>query len=253
MEFLQDQAATMAVIAGNWKMYKTRREALAYVQAFAPLVAGTDRDVVLCAPFTALAALAEKLLPTGIALGAQNVHWEDEGAYTGEISPPMLTDLGVRYVIIGHSERRQYFGETDERVNLRLKAAQRHGLTPILCVGETLEQRQQGLTEAHILAQLAQALVGVQVARLIIAYEPIWAIGTGNTCPAEEANRVIGLIRKEVTQQTPDQVQILYGGSVKPDNIDELMAMPEIDGVLVGSASLDPHSFARIVNYQPVG
>ncbi|MCS6782037.1 MAG: triose-phosphate isomerase [Gloeomargarita sp. SKYBB_i_bin120] len=248
----------MAVIAGNWKMYKTRSEALAYVQEFGPLVADTDREVVLCAPFTALAALVDQL-PARIALGAQNVHWEAEGAYTGEISPPMLTDLGVQYVIIGHSERRQYFGETDERVNLRLKAAQRFGLIPILCVGETLEQREQGLTEAHILAQLAQALVGVNVSRLVIAYEPIWAIGTGNTCPAEEANRVIGLIRKEVTllqqvaQQTPERVQILYGGSVRPDNIDELMAMPEIDGVLVGSASLDPHSFARIVNYQPLG
>lgn len=245
----------MAVIAGNWKMHKNRGEALTYLHEFVPLVAGTDREVVLCVPYTALAVLTEKLADTGIALGAQNVHWEASGAYTGEISPPMLTDLGVQYVIIGHSERRQYFGETDERVNLRLKAAQRHGLTPILCVGETDEQRQQGLTEAHILAQLAQGLVGVSVAQLIIAYEPIWAIGTGNTCQPEEANRVIGLIRKElsllqrVANQTPDTVRILYGGSVKPDNIDALMAMPEIDGVLVGTASLDPQSFARIVNY----
>ncbi len=246
----------MAVIAGNWKMHKNRGEALAYLQEFAPLVAGSDQEIVLCAPFTALAVLSEPLATTGIALGAQNVHWEAAGAYTGEISPPMLTDLGVRYVIIGHSERRQYFGETDERVNLRLKAAQRHGLTPILCVGETAEQRHQGLTEAHILAQLAQGLVGVKVPQVIIAYEPIWAIGSGNTCPPEEANRVIGLIRKEITllqqatSQATDSVRILYGGSVKPDNIDDLMAMPEVDGVLVGTASLEPQAFARIVNYQ---
>ncbi len=246
----------MAVIAGNWKMHKNRQEALAFLQEFAPLVAASDQEIVLCAPFTALAVLAEKLVGTRIALGAQNVHWEAAGAYTGEISPPMLTDLGVQYVIVGHSERRQYFGETDERVNLRLKAAQRYGLTPILCVGETAEQRQQGLTEAHILAQLAQALVGVKIPQVIIAYEPIWAIGTGNTCPPEEANRVIGLIRKEmrilqqVSSQSNENVRILYGGSVKPDNIDELMAMPEIDGVLVGTASLEPQAFARIVNYQ---
>jgi len=246
----------MAVIAGNWKMHKNRGEALAYLQEFAPLVAGSDQEIVLCAPFTALAVLSEPLATTGIALGAQNVHWEAAGAYTGEISPPMLTDLGVRYVIIGHSERRQYFGETDERVNLRLKAAQSHGLTPILCVGETEEQRHQGLTEAHILAQLAQGLVGVKVPQLIIAYEPIWAIGSGNTCPPEEANRVIGVIRKEITllqqaiSQATDNVRILYGGSVKPDNIDDLMAMPEVDGVLVGTASLEPQAFARIVNYQ---
>jgi len=246
----------MAVIAGNWKMHKNRGEALAYLQEFAPLVAGSDQEIVLCAPFTALAVLSEPLATTGIALGAQNVHWEAAGAYTGEISPPMLTDLGVRYVIIGHSERRQYFGETDERVNLRLKAAQRHGLIPILCVGETEEQRHQGLTEAHILAQLAQGLVGVKVPQVIIAYEPIWAIGSGNTCPPDEANRVIGVIRKEITllqqatSQATDHVRILYGGSVKPDNIDDLMAMPEVDGVLVGTASLEPQAFARIVNYQ---
>ncbi|APB34284.1 triosephosphate isomerase [Gloeomargarita lithophora Alchichica-D10] len=246
----------MAVIAGNWKMYKNQGEAVAYLHEFAPLVAGSDREVVLCVPFTALAVLSDKLATTNIALGAQNVHWEPAGAYTGEISPPMLTDLGVQYVTIGHSERRQYFGETDEQVNLRLKAAQSHGLTPILCVGETAEQRQQGLTEAHILAQLAQGLVGVKLTQLIIAYEPIWAIGSGNTCQPEEANRVIGLIRKEVAflQQVDSQVinnvHILYGGSVKPDNIDDLMAMPEINGVLVGTASLDPQGFARIVNYR---
>jgi triosephosphate isomerase len=246
----------MAVIAGNWKMYKNRQEALAYVQEFVPLVAESDQEIVLCAPFTALAVLADKLVGTRIALGAQNVHWEAAGAYTGEISPPMLTDWGVRYVIIGHSERRQYFGETDAQVNWRLKAAQRYGLIPILCLGETTEQRQQGLTESHILAQLEQALVGVNIPQVIIAYEPIWAIGTGNTCPATEANRVIGLIRQELTHlqqktgQTNDRVRILYGGSVKPDNIDELMAMPEIDGVLVGTASLDPQGFARIVNYR---
>ncbi|HEY9702271.1 MAG TPA: triose-phosphate isomerase, partial [Allocoleopsis sp.] len=182
-----------------------------------------------------------------IMLGAQNVHWEDNGAFTGEIAPPMLTEIGVRYVIIGHSERRQYFGETDETVNLRLKSAQRHGLIPILCVGETKEQRQSGQTEAIIKQQLKLDLQDIDQQNLIIAYEPIWAIGTGDTCETTEANRVIGVIRSQLTNKnTPIQ----YGGSVKPDNIDDIMAQPEIDGVLVGGASLQPASFARIVNYQ---
>jgi len=206
-----------------------------------------EREVVLCVPFTDLSVLSKNLHGSRIRLGAQNVHWQESGAYTGEISGQMLAELGVRYVIVGHSERRQYFGETDETVNLRLKAAQKSGLVPILCVGETKQQRDAGETESHILSQLAQDLVGVDQDNLVIAYEPIWAIGTGDTCETKEANRVIGLIRSKLTN--PD-VPIQYGGSVKPENIDEVMAMPEIDGVLVGGASLEAASFDRIVNYK---
>lgn len=237
------------VIAGNWKMYKTRAESLEFLQGFMSCLAETpeEREVVLCVPFTSLAVLSKNLHGSRIRLGAQNVHWQESGAFTGEISGPMLSELGVRYVIVGHSERRQYFGETDETVNLRLKAAQKYDLIPILCVGETKQQRDAGETEAHIFSQLEKDLVGVDQQALVIAYEPIWAIGTGDTCEAKEANRVIGLIRSKLTN--PD-VPIQYGGSVKPENIDEVMAMPEIDGVLVGGASLEARSFSRIVNYQ---
>lgn len=237
------------VIAGNWKMYKTQAEALEFLQEFLPQLEQTpeDREVVLCAPFTDLAVLSKNLHGSRVKVGAQNLHWEDAGAFTGEISGPMLTELGVRYVVVGHSERRQYFGETDQTVNLRLKAAQRHGLTPILCVGETKAERTAGQTESHIFNQLDQDLVEVDQQNLVIAYEPVWAIGTGDTCAAEEANRVIGLIRGQLSNPA---VSIQYGGSVKPDNIDEIMAQPEIDGVLVGGASLQGSSFARIVSYQ---
>ena len=237
------------VIAGNWKMYKTRAESLEFLQGFMSCLTETpeEREVVLCVPFTSLAVLSKNLHGSRIRLGAQNVHWQEAGAFTGEISGPMLSELGVRYVIVGHSERRQYFGETDETVNLRLKAAQKYDLIPILCVGETKQQRDAGDTESHIFSQLEKDLVGVDQQTLVIAYEPIWAIGTGDTCEAKEANRVIGLIRSKLTN--PD-VPIQYGGSVKPENIDEVMAMPEIDGVLVGGASLEARSFSRIVNYQ---
>ena len=237
------------VIAGNWKMYKTRAESLEFLQGFMSCLTETpeEREVVLCVPFTSLAVLSKNLHGSRIRLGAQNVHWQESGAFTGEISGPMLSELGVRYVIVGHSERRQYFGETDETVNLRLKAAQKYDLIPILCVGETKQQRDAGETEAHIFSQLEKDLVGVDQQRLVIAYEPIWAIGTGDTCETKEANRVIGLIRSKLTN--PD-VPIQYGGSVKPENIDEVMVMPEIDGVLVGGASLEARSFDRIVNYK---
>ncbi|MCC3412697.1 MULTISPECIES: triose-phosphate isomerase [unclassified Microcoleus] len=237
------------VIAGNWKMYKTRAESLEFLQGFMSCLTETpeEREVVLCVPFTDLSVLSKNLHGSRIRLGAQNVHWQESGAYTGEISGQMLTELGVRYVIIGHSERRQYFGESDETVNLRLTTAQKSGLIPILCVGETKQQRDAGETEAHIFSQLAQDLVGVDQDNLVIAYEPIWAIGTGDTCETKEANRVIGLIRSKLTN--PD-VPIQYGGSVKGENIDEVMAMPEIDGVLVGGASLEAASFDRIVNYK---
>ena len=237
------------VIAGNWKMYKTQAESLEFLQGFIRSLdqMPEEREVILCAPFTALPSLSKNLHGSIVYLGAQNVHWEENGPYTGEIAAPMLTEIGVRYVIIGHSERRQYFGETDETVNLRLKAAQRFGLKPILCVGETKQQRDAGETEAIISSQLEKDLVNVDQENLVIAYEPIWAIGTGDTCEVNEANRVIGLIRSQLSNPN---VSIQYGGSVKPDNIDQIMAQSEIDGVLVGGASLEPESFARIVNYQ---
>lgn len=230
-------------------MYKTQAEALEFLQTFLPLLENTpdERDVILCAPFTTLTALSKSLHGSRVQVGAQNIHWEDVGAYTGEISGPMLLETGVRYVVIGHSERRQYFGETDATVNQRLKASQKNQLIPILCVGESKQQRDTNQTESVIFQQLEQGLVGVDQNNLIIAYEPIWAIGTGDTCASSEANRVIGLIRSRLTNPN---VTIQYGGSVKPDNIDEIMAQPEIDGALVGGASLAGSDFARIVNYQ---
>ncbi|MEL6247642.1 MAG: triose-phosphate isomerase [Cyanobacteria bacterium J06627_15] len=237
------------VIAGNWKMHKTQADSLAFLQGLLPHLTETPeaREVVLCVPFTALPVLSKNLHGSRVRLGAQNVHWEMSGAYTGEISSEMLTELGVRYVIVGHSERRQYFGDTDETVNLRLRAAQAAGLRPILCVGESKQQRDAGETEQLIVTQIKRGLVEVDQTNLVIAYEPIWAIGTGDTCAAAEANRVIGLIRKQLSHA---DVPIQYGGSVKPGNVDEIMAQPEIDGALVGGGSLVPDSFARIVNYE---
>jgi triosephosphate isomerase (TIM) len=236
-------------IAGNWKMYKTQAEALEFLQSFLPTLENTPdgREIILCAPFTTLSTLSQNLHGSRVRVGAQNIHWEDSGAYTGEISGPMLTEIGVRYVVVGHSERRQYFGETNETVNLRLKAAQKHGLTPILCVGETKAQRDAGETESHIFKQIEAGLVGVDQFNLMIAYEPIWAIGTGDTCAAAEANRVIGLIRSQLTNPS---LTIQYGGSVNPGNVDELMSQVEIDGALVGGASLTGESFSRLVNYK---
>ena len=230
-------------------MHKTRAEALEFLQAFKGEIEDADksREVVLCPTFTALSAISKSLHGSFIRLGAQNIHWEDQGAYTGEISGAMLTEIGVNYAIVGHSERRQYFGEIDETVNKRVLAAQKHRITPILCVGESKRQRDAGETEAIIVNQVRRGLVNVDQSNLIIAYEPIWAIGTGDTCDAKEANRVIGLIRQQLKNTN---ATIQYGGSVKPDNIDEIMAQPEIDGALVGGASLDPMGFARIVNYR---
>jgi len=237
------------IIAGNWKMHKTQAETQEFLQGFLPHLEETPqgREVILCPPFTDLSILSKSLHGSLIQLGAQNVHWEEYGAYTGEVSGPMLTESGVRFVIVGHSERRQFFCETDATVNLRLKAAQRYGLTPILCVGETKQQRDARKTESLIITQLEKGLVDVDQNNLIIAYEPIWAIGTGDTCEAAEANRIIGLIRNQLSNQN---VSIQYGGSVKPNNIDEIMAQSEIDGALVGGASLEPESFARIVNFK---
>lgn len=232
-------------------MFKTQAETQEFLQGFLPHLEETPqgREVILCPPFTDLSLLSKSLHGSLIHLGAQNVHWEEFGAYTGEISAPMLTESGVRFVIVGHSERRQYFCETDATVNLRLRTAQRFGLTPILCVGETKQQRDVGEAESLITLQLDKALVDIDQENLVIAYEPIWAIGTGDTCEVTEANRIIGLIRSKLSNPN---VSIQYGGSVKPNNIDEIMAQPEIDGVLVGGASLEPESFARIVNFKPV-
>lgn len=237
------------IIAGNWKMHKNQAESLAFVQEFKSKVEDTneDQEIVLCTSFTSLTAMSKNLHGSRIMLGAQNIHWSDEGAYTGEISGSMLTEIGVDYVIVGHSERRQYFGETDETVNLRLKAAQQYRLKPILCVGETKEQRDAGETEQVIIDQLKKDLVEIDQRNLVIAYEPIWAIGTGDTCESSEANRVIGIIRQQLDNKN---VSIQYGGSVNPGNVDEIMAQPEIDGALVGGASLSASSFARIANYQ---
>jgi triosephosphate isomerase len=237
------------IIAGNWKMHKNQADSLTFVQEFKSKVEDTNenQEVVLCTPFTSLTAMSKNLHGSRIMLGAQNIHWSDEGAYTGEISGSMLTEIGVDYVIVGHSERRQYFGETDQTVNLRLKAAQQYKLKPILCVGETKEQRDAGETEQVIIDQLKKDLVEINQSNLVIAYEPIWAIGTGDTCVSSEANRVIGIIRQQLDNKN---VSIQYGGSVNPSNVDEIMAQPEIDGALVGGASLSASSFARIANYQ---
>lgn len=241
-------------------MYKTQAEAKAFLLKFMPQL-HADRvlwldeqqkeklpDIVICAPFTKLQFLSEILVlsPQNLHLGAQNIHWAEEGPFTGEISGQMLKEYNVRYVIVGHSERRQYFCDTDETVRKRLKAAQANNIIPILCVGETKLQRESGLAEEVLTAQLTNALDGVDIDQLVIAYEPVWAIGTGDTCAPSEANRMLKHIRNVLQS---DKISLLYGGSVKPDNIDELMEQPEIDGVLVGGASLDPDSFARIVNF----
>ena len=238
-----------SVIAGNWKMHMTCAQTREFAAVFRPLIAElpSDRQVVLAPPFTAIPTLCRHLDGAGVAIAGQNVHWEESGAYTGMVSAPMLVEHGVTHAIVGHSEPRKYYSETDEQINLRARTAQRFGLIPILCVGESLDQREARETERVIHRQIEQGLEGVDPLRLIVAYEPIWAIGTGKTCAAEEANRICGLIRGWVGN--PDVI-VQYGGSVNPATIDALMAQPEIDGVLVGGASLDPASFARIANYQ---
>jgi triosephosphate isomerase len=238
-----------AVIAGNWKMHMTCAEARDYAAAFLPLLGNLpeDREVVLAPPFTAIAALSEALEGSHVRIASQNVHWDNAGAYTGMISAPMLLEHGVSHAIVGHSEPRKYYSETDEQINLRARTAQKSGLIPILCVGESDSQREAGEAERVIRRQVDQGLEGLDPTQLVVAYEPIWAIGTGKTCGAEEANRLCGLIRGWVGY---DDVIIQYGGSVKAENIDLLMAQPDIDGVLVGGASLDPAGFARIARYQ---
>jgi triosephosphate isomerase (TIM) len=245
------------VMAANWKMNKTPSETRDYFQAFLPMVAGHVRDeIVVCPPYTDVDAAIAMARGSNVAIGVQNVHWKADGAYTGEISAPMLLSLGVTHVIVGHSERRQYFGETDDTVNLRLKAALEAGLTPICCVGEVLEEREAGLTDDVLRRQCVRAFHAIsakKAAKMIVAYEPVWAIGTGKTATPELAAAAHAVIRREATEVFGEdfaaQLRILYGGSVKPDNVTSLMAQEEIDGALVGGASLDPKSFAALVKY----
>ncbi len=245
------------VIAGNWKMFKTQAETRAFFSALKPLVAAsTHCDIVVAPPYTALAAAAEAVRGSAISIAAQDVHWAAEGAFTGEVSTKMLVEAGCRYVIIGHSERRQFFGETDEWVNKKTKAALEAELAPIVCVGETLKEREGGQTQAVLERQFRgglAALTGAEFSRIILAYEPVWAIGTGRTATPEMAAEAHRFLRQlAATSFTPERaaaLRILYGGSVKPDNIKGLMAQVEIDGALVGGASLDAQPFASVVNF----
>ena len=242
------------IIAGNWKMNKTAAEGVALVESLKPLVADANCDVVVCVPFTDIPAVSAAVKGSNIHVGAQNVHFAEKGAYTGEISAEMLKEFGVEYVIIGHSERRQYFGETDETVNKRMLAALAAGLTPIVCVGESLEERETGKTESVLAVQIEEGLKGLDdVSKIVIAYEPIWAIGTGRTATAEQANETIAFIRKKCAEvfcpNCAQKVRIQYGGSMNAKNCKELMAMPEIDGGLIGGASLKADDFSVIVNY----
>jgi triosephosphate isomerase (TIM) len=244
-------------MAGNWKMYKTPAETRTFFEKFRPLVERAEHcEIVICAPFPDLAAAVEAAERTQVRIGAQNLYWAKEGAYTGEVSGQMIRATGATHVIIGHSERRQYFGETNETVLKKTRAALEAGLTPIVCVGERLEEREAGKTEAVLCEQCQKGIAGLdarEFSQIVIAYEPVWAIGTGKVATPEmagEAHRVIrGEARARYGEEAADQVRILYGGSVKPDNVKSLMAQPEVDGVLVGGASLDAASFAAIVHF----
>lgn len=243
-------------IAGNWKMYKTTAEARAFAREFKKIYQSSDVKVAIFAPFTQLTALAEEFKGTGICLGAQNVHYEREGAFTGEISVPMLREIGVEYCIVGHSERRQYFNESDETVNRKAKALLEAGITPVICVGENLYQREHNYQDKLVAEQVANAMEGIpaeDAAKVVIAYEPIWAIGTGRTATPIQANHMCKVIRDELEEiydeETADKIVIQYGGSVKPENASEILNMEEIDGALVGGASLEPLKFIEIVNF----
>ncbi len=242
------------LIAANWKMHKNVAEAGTFIGLFSPAVAGLDGvEIVLCPPFTALATVGRGLLGTSLALGAQNMYKEEQGAFTGEVSPGMLRDLGVKYVILGHSERRAIFGEDDALIQAKVQSAYRHGLTSILCVGETLAEREAGQTEAVVVRQLEAATAGLspdQAASLVVAYEPVWAIGTGRNASAADASAVCTVIRAQIRSRfgpAADSLRIQYGGSVKPENVSEFQKQPDIDGALVGGASLDPAGFAALV------
>ena len=243
-------------IAGNWKMYKTCKEALDFADEFKKIYVPSDVNVAVCAPFTQLSALVDAFRGTGIKVGAQTMHFEKEGAFTGEISGQMLAELGVDYCIIGHSERRQYFAESDESVNKKLHSAFDCGILPILCVGEVLAERDAGSAFSVVETQIKGALEGLsgeQIQKITVAYEPVWAIGTGRTATPEQADEMCGHIRGIISalysEETAEEVTIQYGGSVKPDNASELMNMYEIDGALVGGASLSPEKFLAIINF----
>lgn len=243
-----------AVIAGNWKMNKTPKETEVLINEIKPLVNNADCDVVVCVPYVDLCTAIESTKGSNIKVGAENCHWEKSGAFTGEISAEMLTSMGVEYVIIGHSERRTYFGETDETVRKRVRAALDAGLKVILCVGEYLEQREQGITSELVAMQTKIALLGVserELSDIIIAYEPVWAIGTGKTATAQQANDVCKTIRNTVAELYSEDIAnaltIQYGGSMKPDNANELLDMPDVDGGLIGGAALKADAFAEIV------
>lgn len=245
------------IIAGNWKMHKTIAESLELVKC---LKDGTTLDVeaVVCVPFTALSEVAKSIEGTELKLGAQNMHWEENGAFTGEISPLMLSEIGVDYVIIGHSERREYFNESDETVNKKIISALSHGITPILCVGESLEEREAGAEKIKVKTQLVKGLEGIKasdIENIVVAYEPIWAIGTGKTATSEQANEIISFIRtviRDIAGDAGDSVRIQYGGSVKSGNIGDIMNQSDIDGALVGGASLEPEEFLKLINYGEV-
>ena len=248
--------ARKKIVAGNWKMNKTPSEAVALINELKPLVATEDADVVFCVPAISIIPAIEAAKGSNIEIGAENMYFEESGAYTGEIAPNMLTDVGVKYVIIGHSERREYFAETDETVNKKVKKAFEHGITPIVCCGETLTQREQGVTIDFIRQQIKIAFLDVtadQAKTAVIAYEPIWAIGTGKTATDEQANETIKAIRNILAEmfgkEVADKIRIQYGGSVKPGTIKAQMAQSDIDGALVGGASLVATDFAQIVNY----
>ena len=244
------------LIAGNWKMFKTKADASAFAEEFKSLYKDTDVQAAICAPFTDLDVLVEAFRGTGIGVGAQNVHFADEGAYTGEISVAMLEEIGVDFCIVGHSERRQYFAETDETVNLKLKKLLAGTIRPIMCVGESLEQRDAGALFDVVRTQLTDGLAGIpaeDVRRVVIAYEPIWAIGTGRTATPEQAEEMCAFIRLVLIdlydEDTADEMILLYGGSVKPANATEIMNMDEIDGALVGGASLKPADLMAIIDF----
>ena len=246
-----------AIIAGNWKMNKTPDEARVLVEELIPLVADAECDVVVCPPFVDLCPVSKAIKGTNIHLGAQNIHWAKSGAFTGEISADMLKKFGVEYAIVGHSERRQYFGETDATVNMRAKAALENGITPIICVGESLEQRERGETDEFVASQVRGALEGISAddaRRVVLAYEPIWAIGTGRTATAEMAEETIIVIRKTLRSifgnDAAETVRIQYGGSMNPQNAASLMAMENIDGGLIGGASLKAEDFSKVVKYR---
>ncbi len=240
-------------IAANWKMNKTVPEAMDFIYSFLPSVEGVkDADIIIAPPFTALFGIAERLVGTNVKLSAQNVFYEEKGAFTGEISPPMLVDVGCEYVIIGHSERRQYFGETDDIVNRKMRISQKNGLNVIFCIGETLKEREAGKTYDVLRTQTVNGLRDADVKSLVVAYEPVWAIGTGKTATSEQAQDAHKYIRntlRESYHEDADSIRILYGGSVTPENVDSLMARPDVDGALVGGASLKPDSFEKIVKF----